>query len=236
MHSGQKQHEFLNAENIKLKSNKLVTKKESPQKNEELIFRTDAFNQQKQPQSNVINFQIQDFNTSEPLSNSRNSLNKSSKRYSSKNSTPVLSDLAQPLLQECNEQLKKTPSVKSDFAVNLNQLSPTVSENKKKQNEKLKSSSESTITFNENSYRADQSDINKKPKPNLNPNNNNNNNSDSNGFNLKLPFINNRLFNSTKVSAAPGLSTTPKSTLQAQIYNFLERPTGWKCFIYHFTV
>lgn len=28
----------------------------------------------------------------------------------------------------------------------------------------------------------------------------------------------------------------PKSNLQAQVYNFLERPTGWKCFIYHFTV
>ena len=28
----------------------------------------------------------------------------------------------------------------------------------------------------------------------------------------------------------------PKTSPQAQIYNFLERPTGWKCFIYHFTV
>lgn len=28
----------------------------------------------------------------------------------------------------------------------------------------------------------------------------------------------------------------PKSNFQAQVYNFLERPTGWKCFIYHFTV
>ncbi|XP_061176555.1 potassium voltage-gated channel subfamily KQT member 1-like isoform X1 [Saccostrea echinata] len=27
-----------------------------------------------------------------------------------------------------------------------------------------------------------------------------------------------------------------KNNVQAQIYNFLERPTGWKCFIYHFTV
>ncbi|XP_052831454.1 potassium voltage-gated channel subfamily KQT member 1 isoform X1 [Octopus bimaculoides] len=25
-------------------------------------------------------------------------------------------------------------------------------------------------------------------------------------------------------------------TLQGKVYNFLERPTGWKCFIYHFTV
>jgi len=25
-------------------------------------------------------------------------------------------------------------------------------------------------------------------------------------------------------------------TVQGQVYNFLERPTGWKCFIYHFTV
>lgn len=27
-----------------------------------------------------------------------------------------------------------------------------------------------------------------------------------------------------------------KTSLQSRIYNFLERPTGWKCFIYHFTV
>lgn len=25
-------------------------------------------------------------------------------------------------------------------------------------------------------------------------------------------------------------------TVQAKVYNFLERPTGWKCFIYHFSV
>jgi len=24
--------------------------------------------------------------------------------------------------------------------------------------------------------------------------------------------------------------------IQGKIYNFLERPTGWKCFVYHFTV
>lgn len=30
--------------------------------------------------------------------------------------------------------------------------------------------------------------------------------------------------------------TTVKSTIQGKVYNFLERPTGWKCFIYHFTV
>ncbi|GIY82316.1 potassium voltage-gated channel subfamily KQT member 1 [Caerostris extrusa] len=27
-----------------------------------------------------------------------------------------------------------------------------------------------------------------------------------------------------------------KMTFQGKVYNFLERPTGWKCFIYHFTV
>ena len=27
-----------------------------------------------------------------------------------------------------------------------------------------------------------------------------------------------------------------KTTIQGRVYNFLERPTGWKCFIYHFTV
>ncbi|ELU04696.1 hypothetical protein CAPTEDRAFT_111874 [Capitella teleta] len=27
-----------------------------------------------------------------------------------------------------------------------------------------------------------------------------------------------------------------KTTIQGKVYNFLERPTGWKCFMYHFTV
>ncbi|KAK7107524.1 hypothetical protein V1264_015433 [Littorina saxatilis] len=27
-----------------------------------------------------------------------------------------------------------------------------------------------------------------------------------------------------------------KNSIQSRVYNFLERPTGWKCFIYHFTV
>lgn len=26
------------------------------------------------------------------------------------------------------------------------------------------------------------------------------------------------------------------ATFQGKVYNFLERPTGWKCFVYHFTV
>ena len=30
--------------------------------------------------------------------------------------------------------------------------------------------------------------------------------------------------------------TPLKATIQGKVYNFLERPTGWKCFIYHFTV
>ena len=32
------------------------------------------------------------------------------------------------------------------------------------------------------------------------------------------------------------LRTSMKATIQGRVYNFLERPTGWKCFIYHFTV
>ena len=27
-----------------------------------------------------------------------------------------------------------------------------------------------------------------------------------------------------------------KTTFQGKVYNFLERPTGWKCFLYHFSV
>ncbi|XP_063862286.1 potassium voltage-gated channel subfamily KQT member 1-like isoform X11 [Scylla paramamosain] len=29
---------------------------------------------------------------------------------------------------------------------------------------------------------------------------------------------------------------TVKTTFQGRVYNFLERPTGWKCFLYHFSV
>ncbi|KAK3860409.1 hypothetical protein Pcinc_033539 [Petrolisthes cinctipes] len=29
---------------------------------------------------------------------------------------------------------------------------------------------------------------------------------------------------------------TNKTTFQGRVYNFLERPTGWKCFLYHFSV
>lgn len=28
----------------------------------------------------------------------------------------------------------------------------------------------------------------------------------------------------------------PMTTMQAKVYNFLERPTGWGCFAYHFSV
>lgn len=27
-----------------------------------------------------------------------------------------------------------------------------------------------------------------------------------------------------------------RATFQGKVYNFLERPAGWKCFIYHFSV
>ncbi|KAL4232667.1 Potassium voltage-gated channel subfamily KQT member 1 [Mactra antiquata] len=40
------------------------------------------------------------------------------------------------------------------------------------------------------------------------------------------------ILNKYKVKVQPTL----KSTIQGKVYNFLERPTGWKCFIYHFTV
>ncbi|KAK6168906.1 hypothetical protein SNE40_020065 [Patella caerulea] len=32
------------------------------------------------------------------------------------------------------------------------------------------------------------------------------------------------------------LKNNVRATLQNKMYNFLERPTGWKCFVYHFTV
>lgn len=36
--------------------------------------------------------------------------------------------------------------------------------------------------------------------------------------------------------AASRTKNNMKSSIQGKVYNFLERPTGWKCFIYHFTV
>lgn len=33
-----------------------------------------------------------------------------------------------------------------------------------------------------------------------------------------------------------GLRRNLKMTFQGKVYNFLERPTGWKCFVYHFSV
>lgn len=43
----------------------------------------------------------------------------------------------------------------------------------------------------------------------------------------------------TRRSSVNNLNYYPmphKANLQSKFYNFLERPTGWKCFIYHFTV
>ena len=54
------------------------------------------------------------------------------------------------------------------------------------------------------------------------------NNQDSNSYNLKLPFDESKKFSNTKSTPSTTLNT-PKSNFQAQVYNFLERPTGWKC-------
>ena len=32
------------------------------------------------------------------------------------------------------------------------------------------------------------------------------------------------------------LAKAKMPSIQSRVYNFLERPTGWKCFVYHFTV
>ena len=44
-------------------------------------------------------------------------------------------------------------------------------------------------------------------------------------------------------AAADFMSSMPQGkrspfhqNFQSQVYNFLERPTGWKCFLYHFSV
>jgi hypothetical protein len=49
------------------------------------------------------------------------------------------------------------------------------------------------------------------------------------------PHFNNSNCNYHKNPTLPKIQPL-KSNLQIKVYNFLERPTGWKCFIYHFTV
>ncbi|XP_014768534.1 potassium voltage-gated channel subfamily KQT member 1 [Octopus bimaculoides] len=44
--------------------------------------------------------------------------------------------------------------------------------------------------------------------------------------------INRLFFTGKRMRAKSGM----KSSIQGRVYNFLERPTGWRCFIYHFTV
>lgn len=53
-----------------------------------------------------------------------------------------------------------------------------------------------------------------------------------------LKNVNLNMNNTPNAAKKPTLANPhhPKSNRQAQVYNFLERPTGWMCFIYHFTV
>ncbi|XP_029000173.1 potassium voltage-gated channel subfamily KQT member 1.1 isoform X2 [Betta splendens] len=37
-------------------------------------------------------------------------------------------------------------------------------------------------------------------------------------------------------SISPGRPVLSRAYVQGRVYNFLERPSGWKCFVYHFTV
>lgn len=37
-------------------------------------------------------------------------------------------------------------------------------------------------------------------------------------------------------STGPVRSVLTRAYIQGRVYNFLERPSGWKCFVYHFTV
>jgi hypothetical protein len=57
------------------------------------------------------------------------------------------------------------------------------------------------------------------------------------GSKRSIPLLLSNLNNQAKKSIKTNLnSVQPKRNIQAKVYNFLERPTGWKCFIYHFTV
>jgi hypothetical protein len=52
-----------------------------------------------------------------------------------------------------------------------------------------------------------------------------------------IPLLLSNIQNQAKKTFTPSYVPSPtKSNLQARVYNFLERPSGWKCFIYHFTV
>lgn len=51
-----------------------------------------------------------------------------------------------------------------------------------------------------------------------------------------LPGVNALSATESAVKANEHVAARVHQTVQARIYNFLERPTGWKCFIYHFAV
>jgi len=44
------------------------------------------------------------------------------------------------------------------------------------------------------------------------------------------------LFSTATTAHGPRKKNHFALTVQGRVYNFLERPTGWKCFLYHFTV
>ncbi|XP_023393130.1 potassium voltage-gated channel subfamily KQT member 1 [Pteropus vampyrus] len=44
------------------------------------------------------------------------------------------------------------------------------------------------------------------------------------------------LSRSARCSAAAQAALLARTHIQGRVYNFLERPTGWKCFVYHFAV
>ncbi|KAM4617471.1 potassium voltage-gated channel subfamily KQT member 1 isoform 1-T2 [Discoglossus pictus] len=68
-------------------------------------------------------------------------------------------------------------------------------------------------------------------------------NANANTFELKREVLVNTEMPRAAINLDPRMSIysmrrplLTRSNIQGRVYNFLERPTGWKCFVYHFTV
>lgn len=79
--------------------------------------------------------------------------------------------------------------------------------------------------------------INKNDNYSLKDNNNMYSNISNSSSKKSLPNLLSNIQSQAKKTFTPSYTPSPtKSNFQARVYNFLERPSGWKCFIYHFTV
>ncbi|XP_013872436.1 potassium voltage-gated channel subfamily KQT member 1.1 [Austrofundulus limnaeus] len=59
---------------------------------------------------------------------------------------------------------------------------------------------------------------------------------DGNSFHLHPRISHPRMSGRMSVYSTGARPALTRAYIQGRVYNFLERPTGWKCFVYHFTV